>query len=43
MRLFSMRAASLMGGAGACYLSKAQIFADIGSVGERQSRPALPR
>jgi hypothetical protein len=42
MRLFSMRAAPVTDGAGAYCLSGAQIFADVGSVGERQSRPALP-
>jgi hypothetical protein len=41
MRLSSMRAAPLSDGAGAC-LSRAHVFADVGSVGERQARPALP-
>jgi hypothetical protein len=42
MRLFAQRAAPALDGAGACCLSNARVFADIGAVGVRQSRPALP-
>jgi hypothetical protein len=42
MRLFSMRAAPVLDSAGACCLSNAHVFADIGAVGERQSRPCMP-
>jgi hypothetical protein len=41
MRVFSIRAAAVADGAEACCLSNAQVFAEIGSVGGRESRPAV--